>query len=192
MNDQAAYRNIHKEFNCIVGNSNCTHNCKECKNYISRNELIETTKYLGDILKRRDPMILFSDELRSLSDTLLNPVATKEPIFKETVKMFENVDEPSGRQTEYLLKCISDRLSGRADCRKVRYTVIIDHNGVRMNPLVYVYPNRYRRKETDLIDIVSFVHSYRMKSALLSNFVFGTYEYELSIDGKKRKWRKTS
>lgn len=104
--------------------------------------------------------------------------------------MFENVSEPIGKQTEFLLRSISSRLSGREDCRKVNYQVIIDHNGVRMNPLVYVFPNRYKRKESDQMDIVSFIHEYKMRGALLSNFVFGTYEYELTLDGKRRKWRK--
>lgn len=104
--------------------------------------------------------------------------------------LIEGVNEPIGRQTEYLLKSISNRLSGRSDCRHVNYIVTIDHNGVRMNPLFYVYKNRYTRKETDKMDVVTFVHKYRMNNALLSDFVFGTYEYQLSADGKRRRWRK--
>lgn len=106
--------------------------------------------------------------------------------------IIENLDEPKAGQTEFLLKSIASRLSGREDCQKVRYRVYIDHNGVRMDPLIKVFPNRYRRKETDKIDIVSFIHQHRMKGALLSGFVFGTYEYQLSIDGKRRKWRKVN
>lgn len=104
--------------------------------------------------------------------------------------LVENLNEPLGMQTEYLLKCISDRLSGREDCRKVVYHVVIDHIGVRMNPNFTVFPNRYNRKEEDKIDIVSWVHIYKMKNALLSDFVFGTYEYQLSSEGKQRRWRK--
>lgn len=104
--------------------------------------------------------------------------------------MFDNISEPIGRQTEMLLKAIATRLAGRDDCRKVCYRVIIDHNGVRMNPLTYVYPNRYKRHEEDKIDIISFIHQYKMKGALLSNFVFGTYEYQLSADEKRRRWTK--
>lgn len=104
--------------------------------------------------------------------------------------ILENIDEPQGKQTEFLLKSISERLSGREDCRNVTYTVKIDHNCVTMDPLIYVYKNRYNRKESDKLDIVSFVHKYKMKGALLSNFVFGTYRYE-SVDGvKRRRWRK--
>lgn len=104
--------------------------------------------------------------------------------------IIENMEEPTAQQTEFLLKAIADRLSGRDDCRKVPYRITIDHNGVSMSPLVYVWPNRYKRKEEDKIDIVSFVHKYKMKGAKLSGFVFGTYEYQLSVDGKRRKWRK--
>ena len=101
-----------------------------------------------------------------------------------------NVNEPQGQQTEYLLKSIASRLSGREDCRQMKYKVNIGLNGVKMEPLIYVYKNRYRRKETDKLDIVSFVHEYKLNGALLSDFVFGTYEYQTSADGKKRKWIK--
>ena len=108
------------------------------------------------------------------------------------MSILDNVDEPQGKQTEYLLKCISTRLSGREDCRNVNYKVTIDYKGVRMEPLVYVYRNRYNRKDVDRLDIISFVHKYKLSSALLSGFVFGTYEYESTEDGKKRRWRKTN
>lgn len=103
----------------------------------------------------------------------------------------ENLDEPTSKQTEFLLKSIAERLSGRDDCRKVKYVVKINHIGISMDPLVYVYRNRYSRKETDKMDIISFIHQYKMDGALLSGFVFGTYEYQLSVGGKKRRWRKT-
>ena len=111
-------------------------------------------------------------------------------VIKEGSIMIDNLDEPNSYQTEFLLKSIAQRLSGRDDCKKVQYHVTIDHNGVTMVPNVKVYPNRYKRKESDLIDVVSFVHHYKMTNARLSDFVFGTYEYQLSIDGKKRKWRR--
>lgn len=104
--------------------------------------------------------------------------------------MIENFKEPTGQQTEFLLNSISSRLSGREDCRKVTYRVTINHTGVSMIPLIYVYPNRYSRKEGDKLDIISFVHRYKMNGALLSGFVFGTYEYQMSVDGKQRRWKK--
>lgn len=102
----------------------------------------------------------------------------------------KGIDEPTSKQTEFLLKCIASRLSGREDCKKVPYRVTIDVNGIRMNPLIYVYKNRYSRKEVDKLDIISFIHKYKMNGAKLSGFVFGTYEYSLSTDGKRRKWRR--
>lgn len=104
--------------------------------------------------------------------------------------MIINLEGPTGQQTEFLLKSIADRLSGRDDCRKTCYKVVINHNGVTMFPHVEVFPNRYHRREADKIDVVSFVHQYKMPNARLSEFVFGTYEYQLSVDGKRRKWRK--
>lgn len=104
--------------------------------------------------------------------------------------VIENFNEPSGKQTEFLLKTIAARLSGREDCKKVVYRVTIDHNGVRMFPRIEIFPNRYNRREADKTDVVSWVHLFKMKSALLSDFVFGVYEYQLSAEGKQRRWRK--
>lgn len=101
-----------------------------------------------------------------------------------------SVNGPSSKQTEFLLKTISTRLSGREDCKKINYKITIDHNGISMFPIVEVFPNRYMKKETDKLDVISWVHLYKMPSALLSDFVFGTYEYQLSAEGKQRRWRK--
>ena len=104
--------------------------------------------------------------------------------------LIENLSEPHSKATEFLLKSIASRLSGREDCRKRCYRVTINHNGVCISPMIYVYPDRYKRHEDDKIDIVSWVHRYKMSNTLLTNFVFGVYEYQMSVDGKKRKWRK--
>lgn len=104
--------------------------------------------------------------------------------------MIENHLGPTGEQTEFLLKSISTRLSGREDCKQLEYVVTINENGVHMNPLVQVFPNRYQRKEKDKIDIVSYVHQYKMPNARLDGFVFGKYKYQLSADKTQRKWRK--
>ena len=96
----------------------------------------------------------------------------------------------NGKPTEYLLKCIAQRLAGREDCKKVNYQIHIDASGIHMYPTVKVFPNRYRRKETDKMDIVTFVYHYKMQGVKLDELVFGRYEYQLSSDGKKRRWRK--
>lgn len=117
-------------------------------------------------------------------------LAVQEANKRGSSMSIDNLDEPKGQQTEFLLKSISARLSGREDCKKVTYKVTIDYSGVSMFPVVLVWPNRYMRKESDKLDIVSWVHLYRMPNALLSGFVFGTYEYQLSAEGKQRRWRK--
>lgn len=96
--------------------------------------------------------------------------------------------ETLGSITAEFLNCISSRLAGRDDCKKTTYTVTINHNGVTMSPMVSVYPDRYHRKEGDKMNVVQFVHHYKMTSATLDQFVFGTYQYQLSVDGKRRRW----
>jgi len=96
----------------------------------------------------------------------------------------------NGKETEYLLKSISQRLSGREDCKDVSYNVVINETGVHMDPIVYVYPNCHQRKESDKVDIVTFIQEYRAVGTNLNDLVFGSYEYTLIEDGKKRKWRK--
>ena len=59
-----------------------------------------------------------------------------------------------------------------------------------MYPFIQIFKNRYSRKESDRIDVVSWVHIYKMQNAKLDGFVFGTYEYQLSAEGKQRRWRK--
>lgn len=97
----------------------------------------------------------------------------------------------NGKLTEYLLRSISDRLAGREDCKGITYTVTIDHLGVTMSPLVYVFPNRYKKQQSDKLDIVSWVHEYKMPNAQLSEFVFGTYQYRQDGESKKRRWIST-
>lgn len=96
----------------------------------------------------------------------------------------------NAKQTENLLKHISSRLAGREDCKKVNYKVTIDASGIHMNPIIQVYPNRHRRKEADKMDVIQYVHQYKMPHIKINEFVFGQYEYQLSADGKNRRWRK--
>lgn len=90
--------------------------------------------------------------------------------------------------TEALLKAISDRLAGRSELSKVNYQVTIDHTGVHMHPLVYVFPNRYKRKEVDKLDIVTYVHMYKLPNLQLDQLVFGTYVYQSNYDRTRRRW----
>ena len=96
----------------------------------------------------------------------------------------------NAKPTEDLLKSISQRLAGREDCKKIVYQISIDKDGIHMYPIVNVFPNRYNRKEVDKIDVITYVHEYRLPELKLDELVFGRYEYQLSSDGKKRRWRK--
>lgn len=92
--------------------------------------------------------------------------------------------------TQTLLKAISDRLSGRDDCKGIVYTVDISiRNGVVMTPLIYVFPNRHRRAESDKLDVLSYVHRYKLQNITLDQLEFGTYQYlPNSSNNSKRRW----
>lgn len=100
----------------------------------------------------------------------------------------------NGKLTESLLKSISQRLSSRDDCKDLTYTVKIDSQGIHMYPVIYVYPNRHQRKESDKMDILSFIMATKFQKIILTGsldqFVLGVYKYGLIDSEKKRKWRK--
>ena len=101
--------------------------------------------------------------------------------------------ENKSKCTQRLLKAVSDRLSGRDDCKGLTYLVDISiKNGVVMNPLIYVYPNKHRRAEADKIDIISFVHRYKLQDLSLDQLEFGTYEYRPIGQTQKRRWIRVS
>ena len=98
------------------------------------------------------------------------------------------LEDPRIKNTERFLQLISYRLSGRNDLRHVEYEVTISSkNAVTMHPLIYVYPNRYNRKESDKVDIVSYILTMMVTAR---DFVPGKYIYKCSADNKKRKWIK--
>lgn len=91
--------------------------------------------------------------------------------------------------TQTLLKAISDRLAGRVDCKNLSYVVDIGIKGVTMVPLIYVYPDKHHRMPSDKIDIISYVHRYKLQDTALDQLEFGTYVYA-ATDTKKRRWEK--
>ena len=93
----------------------------------------------------------------------------------------------NGKQTEYLLKSISQRLAGREDCKDAAYEVRIGNFGVSMDPLVYVFPDCHKRKESDKLSIVTYINEYKIRINP-EELVWGIYRYDWV--GKKRKWRK--
>lgn len=92
--------------------------------------------------------------------------------------------------TQELLKAISQRLSGRSDCKGVNYVVKIDYRGVSMTPHIFVFPNRYQRREVDKLDVVSYIHSKKFSNIRLDDLVEGTYIYTSTFDNTRRKWIK--
>lgn len=93
------------------------------------------------------------------------------------------------KNTEQLLFGIVSRLSGRDDLKTTSYTVKIDSkNRVKMSPLVYVYPNRHNRLESDKLDIVNFILNTRLNERGQRSFVPGEYEYRYIPNVRRRKW----
>jgi len=90
------------------------------------------------------------------------------------------------KNTEDFLKLIAYRLSGRDDLKRTQYKIKIEaNNQIIMEPLVYIFPNRYNRKEADRIDVVSYMLTMMVSDR---GFVPGTYMYKCSSDNKRRKW----
>lgn len=123
------------------------------------------------------------------------------------------------QNTEYLLKTISDHLSGRKDCKGQIYrvalcveddkqlvTTIINKQSRDMTkrivftPDVKVFPNIHNRKPTDKINIIKHVlkehYRYMIDGVdnngnylIFDGFVVpGIYEYQISMNGKRRRW----
>ena len=76
----------------------------------------------------------------------------------------------------------------------------LSNNRVCFLPNILVFPDRYHRKETDRVSVVMHVASQHFDNMLMSyqeegctfvetdNLVRGVYEYQCSIDKKKRRW----
>ncbi len=107
--------------------------------------------------------------------------------------------------TVLCLKHIAKRLSGRNDCRNVAYKVSIQstlegYQMLSISPNVHVYPNKHRRKRSDMHSILSYVmHELNIECNELTSgrivikyepFINGLFEYKLSFDNKYRAWFK--
>lgn len=121
--------------------------------------------------------------------------------------------------TQQFLQCIAQHLSGRPECKGVAYRIAIGtydtvllpssismfeeelaQNRVLFSPNVFVFPDRYRRKDTDKVGVVYHVAANHFDDMLLTyqedgctfvnteNLVKGIYEYQSSVDNKKRRW----
>lgn len=120
--------------------------------------------------------------------------------------------------TVEFLRAISDRLSGRKNCRKIEYTVCIGmdddsvdrqlhlsdtedmSNKVYFYPERVVYPDRFHRQKSDLTEIVYHILKTRFKDTVYDCDQFdrpcfkqgsltpGIYKYILSFDKRRRQW----
>ena len=122
------------------------------------------------------------------------------------------------KYTMKFLQTIAQHLSSRPECKKLVYRIAIGVDDpffsyqltlfedeladkrVCFHPSIYVYPDIHHRKDTDKINVVQHVASAHFEALLYSyqesgglylnteNLVKGIYEYQSSIDGKKRRW----
>lgn len=120
-------------------------------------------------------------------------------------------------RTQQFLKRITRRLSGREDCRHVEYLIGIGvpvkphiytsdelkkhEDYIYFDPDVYVYKDNKHRKDVDLFRIVDLIlHKYYENELVkgrdeygnlkvdTSKLVKGVYKYQISMDGKRRRW----
>ena len=115
--------------------------------------------------------------------------------MREIFNSLKTMKEPS-RNTLKLLMNISRRLSGRKDCRKVTYVLVIERDEskkcqrIEFAPSVYVYPNTHSRRYSDRIEIIQYVanNSFSCDKSDLPDFIPGIYIYQKSFNNMKRKW----
>ena len=78
----------------------------------------------------------------------------------------------------------------------------LSNKRVLFHPNTYVFPDRYHRKDTDKVGVVYHVAASHFEDIILTyqedgctyvdtdKLVCGVYEYQLSMDKKKRRWVK--
>ena len=119
-------------------------------------------------------------------------------------------------RTQQFLRHITRRLSGREDCKRVEFMIgigyrfpgsdkvtsphIFDDRYIFFHPVVDVYKDKHHRKDIDLNGIIDHVIykyypdlilGYDLLGNILvdtSKLVRGVYQYQLSVDGRRRRW----
>jgi len=111
--------------------------------------------------------------------------------------------------TKHFLEGISQRLSGRREDKGCEYEVNISLserlNLISISPMLYVYPDRYRRSDIDRETILDWIMnnmligeldwSWNNNFQLVVHgdcFVPGQYVYKKYEDANRRKWTKTN
>lgn len=119
--------------------------------------------------------------------------------------------------TQQFLQCIAQHLSSRPECKGITYRIAIDAYDTKLidskpilendlsgsrilfSPNVLVFPDRYQRKEINKVNVVHHVICSHFGELLIddeeiglfvdsSKLVKGIYEYQSSMDNKKRRW----
>lgn len=119
--------------------------------------------------------------------------------------------------TKQLLNCIAKHLSGRQDCRGKTYRVVLcttddsleqeygivinANESASFNLGTAVFPDRYHRKDCDKLPVIEHIALYHFPNSLYAgrtaqgaiklnkySIVPGIYEYQPSIDNKRRRW----
>lgn len=106
------------------------------------------------------------------------------------------------KQTEQLLLTMSKHLSSRECCRGKVYKMVIGHDySLLFEPNIYVFPDRYHRREEDkqrILEHLVMLHfpdlvdecrngSVRLKQG---SVVPGHYEYQPDLRRGNRYWRR--
>ena len=76
------------------------------------------------------------------------------------------------RLTKKILQCISSHLSGREDCKGVTYIVEITDNSISCKQPIYVYPDRYHRKDIDKEHIIHHIIEHHFPEFAVGSLCF--------------------
>lgn len=113
--------------------------------------------------------------------------------------LFKDITVPS-LNTITLLKLCASHVSSRPYFNKIEYDVSIrcckNTYTVLFQPIVYVYPDRYTRKQADLQLLIDHIFLYHAQEFLYVDedisFVEGEYRYIFNATKSKRFWTKLS
>ena len=113
----------------------------------------------------------------------------------------------NSQRTKKFLQLVAQRLSSRSDCKKVEFIIdigVTKSNCIIFTPDVYVYTDKYHRSDKDYSRITDFIlHKYfdeivkgrdEFGNLIVWTLQFseGIYKYQLSSNGKKRRWVKVT
>lgn len=100
--------------------------------------------------------------------------------------------------TQHLLRILSRHITNRSEFNQTQFQVTITPSGrITMSPTMYVFPNRYHRKDADKVDLLTHVLADHLDPEQVENiselklapgYLSGCYQYVSSFSGKRRTW----